>query len=71
MGAARKGLAALDIQWDDGANGKLSTADIVRDMDAASSKPGAIARAEGDFAKAFANATTKVEAIYQVPFLRT
>ncbi|MCU1376815.1 MAG: tat (twin-arginine translocation) pathway signal sequence domain protein [Actinomycetia bacterium] len=69
MGAARKGLAALDIQWDDGANGKLSTADIVRDMDAASSKPGAIARAEGDFAKAFANATTKVEAIYQVPFL--
>ena len=69
MGAAKKGLAALDIQWDDGRNGKLTTADIVRDMDAASKKPGAIARAEGDFAKAFANATTKVEAIYQVPFL--
>ena len=69
MGAAKKGLAALDIQWDDGRNAKLTTADIVRDMDAASKKPGAIARAEGDFAKAFANATTKVEAIYQVPFL--
>ena len=69
MGAARKGLAALDIQWDDGPNGKLTTADIVRDMDAVSRKPGAIARAEGDFAKAFANATTKVQAVYQVPFL--
>ena len=69
MGAAKKGLAALDIQWDDGRNAKLTTVDIVRDMDAASKKPGAIARAEGDFAKAFANATTKVEAIYQVPFL--
>jgi isoquinoline 1-oxidoreductase beta subunit len=69
MGAARKGLAALDIQWDDGPNGKLGTADIVRDMDAASSKPGAIARSEGDFAGAFASAATRVEAIYQVPFL--
>ena len=69
MGAAKKGLAALDIQWDDGRNGKLTTADIVSDMDAASKKPGAIARAEGDFAKAFTNAATKVEAIYQVPFL--
>jgi isoquinoline 1-oxidoreductase subunit beta len=69
MGAAKKGLAALDIQWDDGPNGKLSTADIVRAMDAASSKPGASARQEGDFAKAMASATTKVEAIYQVPFL--
>jgi isoquinoline 1-oxidoreductase beta subunit len=69
MGAAKKGLAALDIQWDDGPNRKLSTADIVRDMHPASSKPGAIARAEGDFANALASATTKVEAIYQVPFL--
>jgi CO/xanthine dehydrogenase Mo-binding subunit len=69
MGAARKGLAALDIQWDDGPNGRLATADIVRDMDAVSRKPGAIARTEGDFAKAFANATTKVQAVYQVPFL--
>jgi CO/xanthine dehydrogenase Mo-binding subunit len=69
MGAAKKGLAALDIQWDDGPNAKLASADIVRDMDAASTKAGAVARKEGDFAAAFANAATKVEAIYQVPFL--
>ncbi len=69
MGAAKKGLAALDIQWDDGPNGKLGTEDIVRDMDAASKKPAVVARAEGDFAKALDSAATKVEAIYQVPFL--
>jgi CO/xanthine dehydrogenase Mo-binding subunit len=69
MGAAKKGLAALAIQWDDGPNAKLSSADIVRDMDAASSKPGVVARNDGDFAGAFAKAATKVEAIYQVPFL--
>ena len=68
-GAAKKGLAALKIQWDDGPNGALSTADIVRDMAAASAKPGAKARADGDFEKAFASAPTKVEAIYEVPFL--
>ena len=69
MGAAKKGLAALDIQWDDGPNGKLSTGDIVRNMDAASKKQAAVARKDGDFAQAFANATTKVEATYEVPFL--
>jgi CO/xanthine dehydrogenase Mo-binding subunit len=70
MGAANKGLAALAIQWDDGPNGRLGTADIVKDMEAASSKPGAArARAVGDFDQAFAGAATRVEATYQVPFL--
>jgi isoquinoline 1-oxidoreductase beta subunit len=32
MWAARKGLAALRIEWDDGPNATLSTADIVRDL---------------------------------------
>jgi hypothetical protein len=52
MGAAKKGLAALDIQWDDGPNATLSTADIVRQMEAASQKPGAVARRAGDLDKA-------------------
>ncbi len=38
--AAIKGLAALDIDWDDGQNAKLSTADIVRQMDIVSQSPG-------------------------------
>jgi isoquinoline 1-oxidoreductase subunit beta len=36
MWAAKQGLAALDIDWDEGANATLSTADIVHAMDAAS-----------------------------------
>ncbi|HSU77048.1 MAG TPA: molybdopterin cofactor-binding domain-containing protein, partial [Burkholderiales bacterium] len=68
MGAAKKGLAALKIEWDDGANAKLSTADILRDMEAASSGSGAVARQEGDVAKALAGAAKRVEAVYGVPF---
>jgi CO/xanthine dehydrogenase Mo-binding subunit len=69
MGAAKKGLAALDIEWDDGPNGKLSTADIVAAMERASQNPGAVVRNEGDHAKAIAGAAKKLEAVYQVPFL--
>jgi isoquinoline 1-oxidoreductase beta subunit len=69
MWAAKQGLAALDIRWDEGPNAKLSTADIVRQLEAASQKPGVIARKEGDVAKAIAGAARKVEAVYQVPFL--
>jgi isoquinoline 1-oxidoreductase subunit beta len=69
MGAAKKGLAALAIQWDDGPNATLSTADIVRDLETASQKPGAVARREGDVEKALAGAATKIEAVYQLPFL--
>jgi len=69
MGAAKKGLAALVIDWDDGPNAKLSSADIVRSMDQASRGPAATVRTEGDNAKAMAAAATKLEAVYQVPFL--
>ena len=67
--AANQGLAALDIEWDAGTNGKLSSAEIVRQMEAASRKPGVVARRDGDAGKALANAAKKIEAIYQVPFL--
>jgi len=69
MWAAKQGLAALDIRWDEGPNAKLSTADIVQELKAASQKPGVVARKEGDIAKAMAGAAQKVEAVYQVPFL--
>jgi isoquinoline 1-oxidoreductase subunit beta len=69
MGAAKKGLAALAIEWDEGPNAKLSTADIVADMAKASETDGATVRRDGDVAKAIASAEQKLEAIYQVPFL--
>ena len=69
MGAAKKGLAALKIEWDEGPHAKLGTADIAAELEQATLKPGAVAQSIGDADKAMAGAATKVEAIYQVPFL--
>ncbi|CDG82136.1 xanthine dehydrogenase family protein molybdopterin-binding subunit [Janthinobacterium agaricidamnosum] len=69
MGAAKKGLEALLIEWDDGPNGKLNTADIVADMRRASAQPGAVVRSEGDNAKAMQQAATRLDAVYELPFL--
>jgi len=69
MWAAKQGLAALDIRWDDGPNAGLATADIVRALAEASQKPGVVARAEGDAAAALAGADRKIEAVYELPFL--
>lgn len=69
MWAAKQGLAALDVRWDEGPNATLGTADIVRQLAAASERPGVVARKDGDPTKAMAGAAQKVEAVYEVPFL--
>ncbi|HYU91804.1 MAG TPA: xanthine dehydrogenase family protein molybdopterin-binding subunit [Gemmatimonadales bacterium] len=67
--AAKRGLAALEIRWDEGPNASLSTADIVQQLAAASGKSGVVARKDGDAAAAMAGAAQKIEAIYEQPFL--
>ncbi len=47
----------------------LSTADVVKQLEAESARPGKVARKDGDVAAAMAGAATKVEAIYEAPFL--
>src|SRR5262249_33799345 len=69
MGAGKKGLAALKIEWDDGPNARLSTRDVAAELEQATLKPGAVAQHIGDVDKAMAGAVTKVEASYEVPFL--
>jgi isoquinoline 1-oxidoreductase beta subunit len=69
MGAAKKGLAALKIEWDEGAHASLGTGDIAGELDKATLASGAIAQKIGDVEAAMAGAVTKVESIYQVPFL--
>jgi hypothetical protein len=69
MGAAKKGLAALVIEWDDGPHAKLTTNDIAAELEQATLKSGPLAQNIGDVEKAMAGAATKVEAIYQAPFL--
>jgi isoquinoline 1-oxidoreductase subunit beta len=69
MGAAKKGLAALKIEWDDGPHAKLTTADIAHELEQATLVSGAVAQNIGDADKAIASASTKLDATYQLPFL--
>jgi isoquinoline 1-oxidoreductase beta subunit len=69
MGAAKKGLAALVIEWDDGPHAKLNTNEIVGELEKATLNPGSVAQNIGNTDAAMASAVTKVDAIYQVPFL--
>ncbi len=69
MGAAKKGLAALKIEWDEGPHAKLNTGDVAAELEKATLSPGAVAQNIGDVDKAIAGAATKVEASYQLPFL--
>src|SRR5438445_1302512 len=69
MGAAKKGLAALVIEWDDGPHAKLDTKQIVDELAKATLNSGAVAQNVGNTESAMASAVTKVEATYQVPFL--
>ncbi|CAH2898528.1 MAG: Uncharacterized aldehyde oxidase, molybdopterin-binding subunit [uncultured Paraburkholderia sp.] len=67
--AAKRGLQALEIKWNEGADAKLSMKQIVDDLAHASERNGAGARKDGDVVQGFANAKTRVDAIYQQPFL--
>ena len=69
MGAAKKGLAALAIEWDDGPNARLSTEDIARELEQKTTDAGPVGQNIGDADGAIARAAMRVEAIYRVPFL--
>jgi CO/xanthine dehydrogenase Mo-binding subunit len=66
---AKQGLAALDVWWNRGEGATLSTADIVRQLAEASGKKGAVARNEGNAEKAMSAAASRVDAVYEQPFL--
>lgn len=69
MGAARKGLAALTIEWEDGPHGQLTTAAVAEELEQTTLDAGAVAQNIGNAQQALARAVTRVEAIYQLPFL--
>src|SRR4029077_1358115 len=68
MWAAKKGLEALKIDWNEGPNAKIGSAEIWADLRAASAKDGVVAKSEGDIAKGLADGD-KFEASYELPFL--
>jgi isoquinoline 1-oxidoreductase beta subunit len=69
MWAAKIGLDALAPIWDGGSNGRIASKDIRAALDKASQSQGVVAKDEGNAAAAIAKAATKVEAIYELPFL--
>jgi isoquinoline 1-oxidoreductase subunit beta len=68
MWAAKKGLEALVVTWNEGANTGVSSKDIWENLRAASEKDGAVAKSRGDIAKGLATGD-KFEASYELPFL--
>ena len=66
--AAKKGLDALVITWNEGTNAKVSSADIWDDLRAASKKDGVVAKSVGDIAKGLAQGD-RVDGEYELPFL--
>ena len=67
--AAMQGRRVLQVKWDEGAVASENTPAISKRFDEATRKPGAVGRKEGDAAAALASAATKVEAVYQTPYL--
>ncbi|HEY1983677.1 MAG TPA: molybdopterin cofactor-binding domain-containing protein, partial [Xanthobacteraceae bacterium] len=68
MWAAKKGLDALVITWNEGPNAKINTADIWDDLRAASKKDGVVAKNVGDVAKGLSQGD-RFEGEYELPFL--
>jgi isoquinoline 1-oxidoreductase beta subunit len=68
MWAAKQGLNALDITWDEGPNAEMSTADVLNGLVAASENKGAVAKSTGDVTKALGDGI-RLDATYHVPFL--
>jgi len=68
MWAAKKGLDALVVSWDEGANAKINSSDIWEDLRAASKKDGVIAKKRGDVPKGLSQGD-RFDAEYEVPFL--
>jgi isoquinoline 1-oxidoreductase subunit beta len=67
--AARQGLAALRVQWRDGADAHVSSAQLWRELDEAALRGGAVARNDGHVEDALHTAKTRLQATYRQSFL--
>ncbi len=68
MWAAMKGMAALDVTWDEGPNAGVTSDSIWRDLRAASAGDGVVAKTVGDVERGLGQGD-RVEAAYELPFL--
>jgi isoquinoline 1-oxidoreductase beta subunit len=68
MWAAKKGLAALAIEWNEGANANVDSRLIWSDIRKTSARKGAVAKVIGDADKVLAEGD-RLDAVYELPFL--
>jgi isoquinoline 1-oxidoreductase beta subunit len=66
---AKTARDTISIQWDEGPNKTLSSADVSAGLAAAMSKPGAQIKAQGNVAEGMKSAAKTVHATYEMPFL--
>jgi isoquinoline 1-oxidoreductase beta subunit len=67
--AAKQGRDALRIEWDDSKAEKRSSADLMEEYRRLADQPSLSARKEGDTERALRDATQKVTASYEFPYL--
>lgn len=67
--AAMKGREALRVTWDDGAGRDESSASLAAQFRSLAQSPGKVLADRGDVESALAAARTKVDAVYEAPFL--
>jgi isoquinoline 1-oxidoreductase beta subunit len=67
--AAKQGRDALRIDWDDSKAEKRSSADLMEEYRRLADQPSLAARKEGDAERALRDATQKVTASYEFPYL--
>ena len=68
MWAAKRGLEALEITWDEGKNANVSSRDIWDHLRAASEGTGVVAKSVGDVARLL-NFGESYDASYEMPLL--
>ncbi|MEO8331810.1 MAG: xanthine dehydrogenase family protein molybdopterin-binding subunit [Gallionella sp.] len=59
----------LEIEWDDGPGGAISTAKMSAEYSALAKQPGAVARKEGDTEQGLKKAHKSISAEYEIPYL--
>lgn len=67
--AARRGRDALEAQWDSGADGKISSGDLMNEFKRQAQTTGKKAKSKGDAEKALGKAVRRLEAQYEFPLL--
>ena len=69
MGAAKKGLAALDIEWNEGPNATLTHGRDRADLDGGAPDRGRSRGRPATSTRLWRSAAKKIESVYELPYL--